>query len=178
MNLVPRKHEALLVADSSPLIVLAKIGRLEILPKLNQRILVPSTVWREVVINKPPSFDSRSLEEANWIEIVDLGTVPLSEALQQLDPGETAAIQLAEQYPGCRLLMDERLGRRIASQLGIRVVGTLGLLVEAKYQGLIPAVRAEIQRLLEVGHFLSEELIQQVLLHSQEIDTDSNQQSL
>jgi hypothetical protein len=156
-------HETLLVADSSPLIVLAKIGRLGLLPHLAERVVIPSAVWQEVVMNKPASLDSRELAGASWLEVQPVTDVESAAWRDELDPGEAEAIALASKFPGCRLLIDERMGRRAAGQLGVRVIGTLGLLLEAKASGLIPSLRAEIDRLLSAGHFLSESLIQETL---------------
>lgn len=161
-------HETLLVADSSPLIVLAKIGRLGLLPRLAERVVIPTAVWQEVVMNKPSSLDSRELAGASWLEVQPVTDAESAGWRDELDLGEAEAIALASRFPGCRLLIDERLGRRAAGRLGVRVIGTLGLLLEAKALGLIPSLRAEIDRLLSVGHFLSESLVQETLRSANE----------
>ena len=163
MNSALAMHETLLIADSSPLIVLAKIGRLGLLPKLSARIVVPMAVWREVVMNKPASFDSRTLAEAPWLEVQSVTELEAGNLSINVDLGEAEAIALASRFSDCVLLMDERMGRREARRRGVRVLGTLGLLREAKRAGLIESLSNEIQTLLNVGHFLSPHLIEEVL---------------
>lgn len=156
-------HETLLIADSSPLIVLTKIGRIGLLPQLAERVVVPDAVWKEVVVNKPERFDSRELADAHWLNVLPVHG-PDAEALRaELDPGEAEAIALADQYPGCVLLMDDRMGRREAARRGVRVIGTLGLLANARRRGLIPSLGTEIDRLLKAGHFLSSSLVDSAL---------------
>ncbi len=156
-------HETLLIADSSPLIVLTKIGRVELLPKLAARVVVPDAVWREVVVNKPERFDSQELAGAAWLNVLPVQGAEADALRAELDPGEAEAIALANQYPGCVLLMDDRMGRREAARRGVRVIGTLGLLRDARRCGLIPSLRTEIDRLLEAGHFLSPSLVDAAL---------------
>lgn len=156
-------HETLLVADSSPLIVLAKIRRLGLLPRLAERVVIPHAVWQEVVMNKPASLDSRELADAPWLEVQPVTDSESASLRADLDPGEAEAIALASRFLGCLLLIDERFGRREAGRRGVRVIGTLGLLREAKGLGLIASLRSEIEKLLSVGHFLSPQLIDEAI---------------
>jgi hypothetical protein len=156
-------HETILVADGSPLIVLTKIGRITVLRQLAARVVVPSHVWREVIMNKPASFDSRELASADWIEVQSMPPGEAAKFADDLDLGEAEAIALALRLPGCRLLMDERLGRREARRLGLLVIGTLGLLREAKSRGLISALGGEIEKLQAIGQYMSPTLIAEAL---------------
>ena len=79
-----------------------------------------------------------------------------------LDEGEAEAITLAKER-NLPILLDERKGRRIAKSLGVRVEGSLGLLVRAKRRGLVSSVRELIKRMLLRGYYLSRELIEEVL---------------
>ena len=156
-------HETLLVADSGPLIVLAKIKRLALLPRLAGRVVIPNAVWQEVVMNKPTTFDSHELSSATWLEVQAVTDLEIADLGEDLDLGEAEAIALATRFSGCLLLIDERLGRREAGRRGLRVIGTLGLLREAKGLGLISSLRSEIENLLTVGQFLSPRLIEEAL---------------
>ena len=78
----------------------------------------------------------------------------LVRALQQeLDAGEAEAIALALETGAELLLMDERLGRETAAHLGLRYVGVIGVLVEAKHKGLVSALKPQLDALCDVAGF-------------------------
>jgi len=84
--------------------------------------------------------------------------------LSELDPGEAEAIALAKELKADLLLMDERRGRRVASRLGLRFVGLLGILVEAKHKGLIKAVKPILDSLItKAGFWLGNRLYTRIL---------------
>ena len=85
-----------------------------------------------------------------------------------LDEGEAEAIQLARELQAT-IIIDERRGRRIAKSLGLKVRGTLGILLELKRKGLIDAVKPFIRKMLEKGYYLSEELVEEVLRAADEL---------
>jgi len=80
-----------------------------------------------------------------------------------LGPGEREAIALALELKATRLLLDDLPARRLASSLGLEIIGTLGLLLWAKEQGLLPAVRPWVDTLLREGFYISERLLAEVL---------------
>ena len=81
----------------------------------------------------------------------------------RLGDGEQEAIALAVAIGAEAVLIDERAGRRVAEEVGLRVIGTLGLLLEAKRAGHIRTIRAELDKLLETSFFLSPQLYDQLL---------------
>ncbi len=148
------------VADTGPIIAFAKIDLLALLPKVLGKVLVPVQVERELLARK--SEDARRISIALGISI-DVRSVdsPADFALQatsQLDAGESEAILLALELQNL-LVIDEVRGRRAAAGLGIPVVGTAGVLIEAKRRGLIPAVVPYLAEMKRAGYWLSEPLI-------------------
>jgi uncharacterized protein len=93
----------------------------------------------------------------NWIEIAAAPKTMDSVILNaKLDGGETAAIALCMAENADALLIDETLGRRLARLLGIRAIGILGILIEAKNSNLIPSVKTLLERLeSEAGFWIS-----------------------
>ena len=148
----------IVVADSSPLIAMGRVGQLEILRKVFGQLLVPEAVWKEVVESDKPG--SQEIATASWIErrtVTDSTWVNLLK--HDLGPGEAEAIILARETGADFVLMDERLGRSAARNLGVKVVGLIGVLIEANRQGLITNASELMERLSnEAGFWISAEL--------------------
>jgi predicted nucleic acid-binding protein len=159
----------IVVADSSPLIAMGRIGQLEILHAVFGQLLLPDAVWREVVEGAADKPGSSDVASASWIErrtVNDLAWVNLLK--HDLGAGEAEAIILAKETGADFILMDERLGRSAAERLGLKVVGLIGALIEARKQGLITNANAGamMERLSnEAGFWISEELRQLVIKH-------------
>jgi predicted nucleic acid-binding protein len=133
----------LVVADSSPLIYLSRVRLLHILSALFGDVVVPRAVWNEAVERRPSAPGIESLRQARWIRIVD---DPSPSAELGLDPGETAAILIAESLHADLLLIDERRGREVAQERGLPVRGTLGVLVQARQSEVLPKLKPSLSR--------------------------------
>jgi predicted nucleic acid-binding protein len=145
----------IVVADTSPLLHLARVGKLDLIPGVVGRVTIPRTVWGEL-IHPGTSLDVvRQVESAGWIEVVndphvrDIG----------LDAGETAAILLAEQLGAKALLIDERRGRAVAISRGLSVMGTLGIVAGARRRGLLERAEPVVSELRARGFWLAEDLV-------------------
>jgi predicted nucleic acid-binding protein len=154
-----------IVSNASPLINLARIGKLDLLPRLYGGLTVPEAVWREVVLEGQGQPGAEEIERASWIQVRSVTNRDLAQALQQeLDAGEAEAIALALEMGAEFLLMDERLGRETALHMGVQSVGLIGVLIEAKHKGLISGVRSLLDALRDVaGFWVSEALYRRVL---------------
>ena len=144
----------LVIADTSPVNYLILIGHIELLPRLFERIVVPSSVQAELAnLGGPLEVRNWIASPPTWLEIhstSELGDVAM-QGLESLDEGETAAIVLAEVLHADLLLIDERDGFRAAQKRGLRVTGTLGVLDLAAERGMIHF--AEAIRELEQTNF-------------------------
>ena len=149
----------IVVADTSPVLHLARIRRLDLLPTLVGPVTMPRTVWRELVHPGTRPDVVAALESAKWIDIVD---DPAANDLG-LDPGETAAILLAEQIHADALLIDERRGRAVATSRGIAVIGTLGIVAGAKRSGALKEAAPLVAELRNDGFWLSDDLVAEFL---------------
>lgn len=155
----------IVVSDASPLIALAAVEKLDLLRTLYGEVLVPSAVFDEVTAIRQTAPGADEVRTSEWIRVRTVENRALVEALAlELDAGEAAAIALAVEVNGDLLLMDERRGRVAAIRLGRRVVGVLGVVVEAKAAGLLPEVRPILDALTqEVGFRISAALHARVL---------------
>jgi len=125
----------IVVADSSPLVVLVNTGYVHVLPALFGRIVIPPEVAAEVADpRRPESVRTFMASPPAWLEIRSAANV---EVIDGLHPGETAAIALARELSADLLVVDERYGRQAASARQIRVVGTIGVLELAALEKLI-----------------------------------------
>lgn len=155
----------LVIADSSPLILLARIDCLELLRQLYGEIRVPEAVYGEIVEHGDALPASEEVRSAEWIVAREVsGERKLLRTLEgDLGRGEAQAIALAAHLEADLLLMDEREGRQAAQRLGISVKGTLGLLLEGKRAGYLEEIGPLIEALLEQGAWLSTSLRRAVL---------------
>jgi predicted nucleic acid-binding protein len=149
------------ISNSSPLIALAQIGRIELLRSLHGTVLVPPAVALEV----KPTLS----QLPEWI-LTRSPESPLQPAKvsRAIGPGEREAISLGLELQPSLLILDEQPGRRLATSLGLSVIGTVGLMVAAKAHGLLSALRPEFDRLRGVRFFIDQELIDQVLAQAGE----------
>jgi uncharacterized protein len=159
----------IVIADSTPLIALSRIGKLSLLRDIYGEVFIPPAVLQEVVDESELRPGALEVSQATWIQVRS-PTVSQAAFLRALDLGETEAILLALDFPKSLLLIDESAGRREALNQGIKVVGTLGVLMHAKKIGLVPLLKPELDRLLSEGFHLSEEICQIALNASGEGD--------
>lgn len=159
-----------IVADSSPLIVLARSGLIPVLKQVAGDVLAPATVFSECTAD-PERPGARAIIRAKEEGLIDIRPdveVPWSEgAPPMLDAGELAVLALARDL-GCPVLMDERLGRQVARLHDVPVIGSAGILLAAKARGLLPAVAPILTNWGEWGYFLSPELLKAVLARAGE----------
>lgn len=158
------------VSNTSPIINLAFVGLLDLLPQLYKEITVPVAVWNEIVVRGGGQPGAAELRQARWVRVAKPSNQELVLALrQELDAGEAEAIVLALESQAEILLMDERLGRETGQHLGIRCIGLIGVLVEAKGKSLITAIKPHLDSLrMEAGFRISEPLYQRVLSDASE----------
>lgn len=147
------------MTNTTPLITLAGIGLLDLLPLLYDRVWAPRIVLDEYRAKAPPT--EPDLTQALWLTIVD--DVIIDPTLPLLDGGEAAALSLAQTIRARLILLDERKARRIAARRGLQVAGTLAVLLRAKQQGRIAAIRPYILQMQSQGRRFHPNLITHLL---------------
>lgn len=151
----------IVVSNSSPLIALEQISRLDLVRSLFNTVIVPPAVVQEV---------SPRLVLPPWIVEHSL-TQPLASRVlaTSLGSGEREAICLALEQNANWLLLDDLPARRLAVALGIQVVGTLGVLVVAKRRGWITEIRSLLDALIQHGFYVAPALYSSVLIQVGEL---------
>jgi len=155
----------IVVSNTSPIVNLATVGRLDLLQQLYKKVAIPQAVYREITLvgaGQPGAMEVQTLE---WIEFKEVADRSLVVALQaELDEGEAEAIALAIQLKADLLLLDERRGREVAYRLGLRFIGFLGVLIEAKHKGYVPEIKPLLDDLMvKAGFWIGDQLYTRIL---------------
>ena len=144
------------VADASVLIGLSGMGLLSLLKdRFPDGVLVPPAVWREVVERGANRPGVKEIAGASWITVLEPKDGEVVRVLRiNLDEGEAEAIALAHEQHADAILLDERDGRQTATEMGLQVLGTVGLLIWAKRTGKLAGnLREALDRLQERSQF-------------------------
>lgn len=145
------------VLDSSALITLARIGRLDLLHRIVGVIHVPNAVFEEVVQKGAGRPGSAEVAEARWIHRHNVRDTASAEGLGgRVGRGEAEAIALAKELGADILVIDDAVARRLAEAEGRRVVGLPGFLIYGKQQGLVAAIKPVLDDMRAAGFFLDE----------------------
>ena len=166
---MPSTPERIVVSNTSPLLYLYQVGHLDLLRELYGRIRIPSAVRMELQAGAKQGVAVPDASALEWIDEQVLTDRILLPAVVDLGPGEAEAIALALSFPDSLLILDDRLGRRIARLSGVTYTGTLGVLLKAQQVGLLPSVAPVIEQLRETTMHLTPELIEMVLKDAGEV---------
>ncbi len=160
----------IVVSDTSPILSLALIGRLELLRDLYQVIVIPEAVRAEIVATHQTG--AREVSQADWILTRPIDPdIVLKLLLREVDRGEAEAIGLALQARADVLLIDERKARRVAAYLELNVTGLLDVLQAARQRQLIPQIKPVLDDLITHARFrVSRKLYQSTLHTAGELD--------
>lgn len=145
-----------IVTNTSPLLALAKMQAFDIIGKLPFEFVCPSEVEAEILVGAKQGYET---EIPNWLQIMNLQSNLSPLAIASLDVGEAAVIQLALEQNIETVCIDEIKGRRAALAVGLKVVGSLGLLGKAKTFGLITEIKPYIEKAKLGGIFYDDNLI-------------------
>lgn len=149
-----------IVINTGPVIALvAAVDSLEWLPSLYGRVWIPYEVSREIAAGGADNPESQAIAAIGQLIQISPQDVPLSGALlRELDSGEASVIYTALQNGIDTVAIDEKAGRRVARIHGLKVTGSLGILLKAKNHGIIPNLGDCISRMRERGIWISGEL--------------------
>lgn len=155
----------IVVSNTSPINNLASAGYLVLLEQLYGNIIIPVAVSQELSAVQTPIAVATQVQAAQWIRVQQVNNLSTVASIQlQVDRGEAEAISLALELNANLLLIDERKGRAVASSLGISMIGLLGILIEAKSQGLILTVKPVLNDLIvRAGFWLHPKLYASIL---------------
>ncbi|MCY3411636.1 MAG: hypothetical protein INQ03_08405 [Candidatus Heimdallarchaeota archaeon] len=127
------------ITNATPLIYLAKLGKLDLLKELYTEVITTAEVKKEILQQDHPEYFALKLAFDKWITIYEIvNNQRIDELLSQIDLGESSIIALAlEQNEEIILIIDDLVARSIVKSLKIRFTGTLGVIVDAVYSNLL-----------------------------------------
>ena len=159
----------ILVLDSSALITLARVGRLDLLRQIAGTAHIPEAVFEEVVQGGRDRPGGPEVSQAGWIsrhQVHDRAAVTRLRA--RVGRGEAEAIVLARELQADALILDDGTARRVAEAEGQNAVGLLGLLLHAKVQGLVDTVKPILDEMVAAGFFIDDSLYRLILRQAAE----------
>ena len=143
----------IIISDTSCFIILTNIGELHLLQKLYSKIITTIEIATEFGEPLP-----------EWVEILSVKSKDTQRLLEmQIDKGESSAIALALEIPDSLLILDDIKARKVATQLGLSITVTLGIIIKAKLEGIIPSVIPILNKIKQTDFRLSSEVESQVL---------------
>jgi len=158
----------LIVSDASPIIALALCNKLDLLDTLFDQICIPKAVFNELTVSN--KLKAKEITEWAKSKITPAqNTVAITALSLNLDPGESEAIALYLETNADYLLIDERKGRTIAARNGIRIIGTMGVLLWAKQKGVLTVIKPTLDMLMRTDFRISDTLYHQILDRAREL---------
>ena len=144
------------ISNTSPIFYLHRLRLLDLLQKLYQEIIVPKAVVAELEAGRRQGEDVPEIDNYEWIKIRAIRSPQILGLSTDFGLGETEVLALALEESDSLVIIDEKLARRIAHLRGLRVTGTAGVLLKAKQEGHILAVKPFLDRLQEIHFHLSD----------------------
>lgn len=151
-----------IVSNTTPIISLLKLGRLELLQKIYSQIYIPAAVYKEIEAGKTKGY-YQDLSQLKWIKITEIQDKQAVKFFLDLDAGEAEAIVLATELNADLIILDEKLGRFHAKHADLKVTGTIGILVKAKAKGFIKELKPLLDQLTDKDVWISDKLKIEIL---------------
>ncbi len=151
------------VVNSSPLIFLTKIGKLDLLNKLFNEIIIPKAVYKEVILDGKPD-KNEIIKNLSWIEVKEVNDMRLVKFLMNfIDYGESEVIAYAIENNINLVVLDDKDARKIAREFDLKVIGTLGILIASKKKGYVDEVKPLLEKLINANFRVSKSLLKKIL---------------
>lgn len=158
----------IVISDTTPIVSLIKISRIDLLEKLFGEVCIPEAVFRELTTNTVFESEAEIVKNSPFLKttpVKNRKSLEILQAASGLDDGESEAIILADELKSDILVIDERKGRKVAQKLGITITGTIGILIQAHDEKIISTedIKIYLEQLKNSSIRLSESLIQEAL---------------
>jgi len=152
-----------IVVNTSPWIALSICGQIPLLKKIYNEVYIPFGVKEEILAGGKKGIGVRELRESPWLKIEKVFDIEKVNLLYELDQGEAEVIILAKEKGIKQVLLDEKVARLQAKVLRLNVIGTLGLLLKAKKEGMVSNIKPLMAKILENGIWIKGEIVEGIL---------------
>lgn len=158
-----------IICDTSVWLYLGRIGQVELLPQLYEKVYTTEMVCRELDIGRLTRFNTIDPRTFSWIQFVqptqqEVASLPAN----RLGPGEQSVVAYAQTHNLSVVGLDDRQARVLAQQLGLRVIGSVGILLKAKEAGLLLSIRPLLEQMQQEGFYISDVLFTYALQKAKE----------
>ena len=157
----------IIVSNTTPIISLSSIGKINILRELFNEIIISKAVYDEIKAKKSYGYDEA---DSNFIKIQSIkGKIYSELLLNQLDLGEAETIILAKEINADYVLIDENIGYKIAKNSNLEVIRTLSILLKAKEKGIISEIKPLLDEMIAKGRWYSKSVYNNFLKRIKEL---------
>lgn len=152
-----------IVVNTSPWIALSVCGQISLLERFYKNVYIPMSVRDEIMAGGKQGVGINEFKVLPWIKIEKVSDIEKIKLLYELEKGEAEVIILAKEKKVNEVLIDEKVARMQAKILGLNVIGSLGLLLKAKKKGLLSSIKPSIDKILENGIWIKEDIVNGIL---------------
>ena len=154
------------VSNTTPIISLSSIGKIELLEEIFQEIIIPEAVYNEIKTKQSYGFSEVDLE---FISVQRVKNRKPTRSLYALDLGEMETILLSQELNADNTLIDEKIGYNVAKKTGLNAIRTLSVLLKAKELKIVPEVKPLITAMISKGRWYSNNVYIQFLKKADEL---------
>ncbi|MEK6480593.1 DUF3368 domain-containing protein [Catalinimonas sp. 4WD22] len=157
----------IVVSDTTAISNLIQINELNILTSLYQEVIIPPTVFDELLVLEDFDIPVKEKLSESWVRVqkvnVNIYNKLINKYGGRLDKGEAEAIALAKEISADYLLIDEKAGRVVARDIQLNIIGTIGILLDARKKGLINSIKNKMDDLRDIGFWISDGLYEEII---------------
>ena len=148
------------IINSTPLIALSHINKLNLLKMLYNQVYIPQAVFDEISVKEDSICKIQVKQSLDWIKVLKIKNTMAKEFFKaQLNDGEVEVMILAKEICANLVVIDDKNAKKHAKYLGLNVTGTLGILLKAKQQGIIQEIKPLLMELIDKGIYISDNII-------------------
>ena len=155
------------VSNTTPIISLSSIGKIEILKDIFQEVIIPQAVYDEIKVKQGYGYNEVDL---SFIKVQTIQNTEQEKILlEQLDAGEAQAIVLSQEVNADNTIIDENVGYTVAKESGLNVIRTLSILLKAKEINAISEVKPLLDEMISKGRWYSNRVYYSFLRRANEL---------
>ncbi|NYB72922.1 DUF3368 domain-containing protein [Sedimentibacter hydroxybenzoicus DSM 7310] len=153
-----------IIANSTPIIALNKIGRLDLLKQIYGKIIIPYAVYEEIILDSNLKESNDFIEESGFIKIIKIKNEEAKKIfVASLHKGEVEVMILAKEIEADLCIIDDLLARKYARYYKLNITGTIGVILKAKELGIVTIIKPILDELIICGIYIDTKLYNKVL---------------